>query len=242
MRNWSIILPSLSSWLNAFLLALILIVATFSIPAIHNFFAVIYIFFAWVFYLISVLLTLIINALPQLIQTIITGISSFVSLIISGLIALVSPLILLLPIPIVAFAHHYLYLLLDRYYPDLSSAERGRMNGYYPGIASWWHGLYALLVTILAMLISDLVLSILPWLNFNLMNCGFLEMPNAEFYASNRIDFWVQIALTILRQPIYRPWMRLILWTITAAYLYQFEFTFRQYLINRASERTNGNL
>ncbi|MDJ0588651.1 MAG: hypothetical protein QNJ72_01475 [Pleurocapsa sp. MO_226.B13] len=149
-------------------------------------------------------------------------------------------MILLLPIPIVAFAHHYLYLLIDRYYPDLNPAERGRISGYYPGIVSWWHGLYALLVTILAMLISDSILSILPWLNFNLVDCG-LVTSNAGFYVSNRIDFWVQIALVILRQPIYHPWMRLILWTITAAYLYQFEFTFRQHLIERSSGTTNSN-
>ncbi|MBE9044751.1 hypothetical protein IQ255_10085 [Pleurocapsales cyanobacterium LEGE 10410] len=240
MRNWSVLIPNLSSWINAFLLATLLIIATLLIPAIHELFAVIYIFFAWLFYFAAIFLAWIINLLPQIIQAIVIGIVNFISAIVGGLIALISPLALLLPIPIVAFAHHYLYLLLDRYYPDLNPTERGRIRGYYPGIVSWWYGLYALLVTILAMLVSDSVLSILPGLNFNLVDCG-LETSEAGFYISNRIDFWVQVALMILRQPIYRPLMRLILWTITAAYLYQFEFTFRQHLIDRASG-TNSNL
>ncbi|MEM6611885.1 MAG: hypothetical protein AAF652_06445 [Cyanobacteria bacterium P01_C01_bin.72] len=38
---------------------------------------------------------------------------------------------LLLPIPIVAFAHHYLYLLLDRFYPDLLLLKEGELRDTY---------------------------------------------------------------------------------------------------------------
>ena len=238
--RWSNLIPNLSSWLNAFLLALLLIIATYLIPAIYNWLTIAYLFFAWLLYFVAIFLSSIANTLPEVIQAILTGMISLISTIIGGLITLISPSILLLPIPIVAFAHHYLYLLLNRYYPDLSPAER-RIRGYFPGIASWWQGLYALLVVIVAMLISDSVLSIVPWLKFNLADCGFVETSNV-IHPSNRIDFWVQIALMILRQPIYRPLIRLIFWTITAAYLYQFEFSFRQHSIAAASGNSDRNL
>ena len=57
--------------------------------------------------------------------------------------------------------------------------------------------------------------------------------------AASRIDIWVKIALTILGQPIYSPFLRLVIWIISAAYLYQFEFTFKQHLIASARERNS---
>ena len=58
-------------------------------------------------------LLFLISILPQFIQQIIVDFISFVSSIIGGIITLISPFILPLLILIIAFAHYYLYLLLD---------------------------------------------------------------------------------------------------------------------------------
>ena len=234
MTNWSNLTPNLSSWINAFLLAGLLIIATTIIPGIHYLWSLLFYFGSWLIYFLAVAVSFLVAALPQFIQYIIVGIFNLVLSIVSHMATLISPLILLLPIPMIAFAHHYLYLLLDRYYPDIASAERGRVTGYFPGLVSWWHGLYGLLVIILAMLISDSVLSILPWLSFDSLNCGLSsmsDMSEIEIFAGSRVGIWVRMALMILVQPIYSPVMRLIIWLIAAAYLYQFEFKVRQHLI-----------
>ena len=236
MRNWSIFAPNLSSWINAFLLAGLLIIATSLIPTLHHLWSTLFYFGSLLVYFLFLAIGLILSILPQFIQGIISGFFSFISTIISYLLTLISPLILLLPIPIIAFAHHYLYLFLDQYYPDIRPIERGRVTGYFPGIVSWWHGLYGLLVVILAMLFSDAILSILPWLSFHSLDHDFLSISDIEISAANRINLWVRIALIILLQPIYHPFMRLVIWVITAAYLYQFEFQVRQHLIASASE------
>ncbi|MEM8673814.1 MAG: hypothetical protein AAGF83_08070 [Cyanobacteria bacterium P01_G01_bin.67] len=251
MRNWSSLTPNLSSWINAFLLATLLIIATSLIPIFHSLWTILASLVAGVVYFLillpSLLISFLVSILPQFIQFIITGIISFISSILSNIIALISPvvalvsaLILLLPIPIIAFAHHYLYLLLDRYYPDLTPAERGQVTGYFPGIVSWWHGLYGLLVIILALLFSDAVLSIFPWLNLKLATIDF-QLLDLGISASNRIDTWIRIALMILGQPIYQPLLRLVIWIAAAAYLYQFEFTFRQHLISSASSSAGSD-
>ena len=241
MRNWSISNPNLSSWINAFLLAALLIIATSLVPVLHQLWTLVVIVAAWIFYFVSIFLMFIGSMLPHFIQQIIMGFISFISAIISGLITLISPLILLLPIPIVAFAHHYLYLLLDRFYPDLDVTERGRVTGYFPGIVSWWHGFFALVVVIMAMLVSDSLLSILPWFTHNAADYIASQMSEINVSATTRVDLWVRIALMILRQPIYSPFLRLIIWVISAAYMYQFEFTFREHLVASAAVRGNGD-
>ena len=241
MRNWSILNPNLSSWINAFLLATLLIIATSLVPVLHQLWTLLVIAAAWLFYVVSIFLVFIGSMLPHFIQQIIMGLISLVFSIVSGFITLVSPFILLLPIPIVAFAHHYLYLLLDRFYPDLEMAERGRITGYVPGIVSWWHGLFALVVVIMAMLVSDSLLSILPWFTHNAADCLASQTSEMNVFATTRVELWVQIALMILRQPIYSPFLRLIIWVISAAYMYQFEFTFREHLVASAAVRGNGD-
>ncbi|MEM8830204.1 MAG: hypothetical protein AAGE96_12720, partial [Cyanobacteria bacterium P01_G01_bin.19] len=224
-----------------FLLATLLIIATSFVPLLYHLWTIIIYISAWVFYFISIFLFFIVSVLPYFIQQIIFGIISFISSFISALITFISPFALLLPIPIIAFAHHYLYLLLDRFYPDLDITERGRMTGYFPGIVSWWYGFFALVVTIFAMLVSDSVLSILPWLTHSTADCLTSQTSEINVYATTRVDFWVQIALTILRQPIYSPLLRLVIWLVTAAYMYQFEFTFRQHLIATNEGGTNSD-
>ena len=254
MRNWSSLNPNLSSWINALLLAGLLIVATSIVPGLHYLWTLIVSVCALIFYFISIILLFVGNLLPQFIVEMIVGAISLISTIVNSLIILLSPLILLLPIPIVAFAHHYLYFLLDRFYPDLDPTERGRVTGYFPGVVSWWNGLFALLVVIMAMLVSDAVLSILPILTSNFADGGGLQqlsnpqvygameyLPKGTVYgtvhqhlgvsAASRIYIWVRMALMILGQPIYSPVLRLVIWIVAAAYMYQFEFIFREHLI-----------
>lgn len=241
MRNWSIINPNLSSWINAILLAVLLIIATSVVPILHQLWMIVVFISAWIFYFISIFLIFLGSLLPQFIQQIILGLISFVVSFFGNLTTVLSPFILLLPIPIIAFAHHYLYLLLDRFYPDLDVTERGQVTGYFPGIVSWWHGLFALVIVIFAMLVSDSILSILPLLTHNAANCFAYQALEINVYATTRVELWVQIALMIFRQPIYSPFFRLIIWVVAAAYMYQFEFTFRQHLIAANERTTNGN-
>ncbi|MEL6581360.1 MAG: hypothetical protein AAFQ14_16585 [Cyanobacteria bacterium J06621_12] len=241
MRNWSAFTPNLSSWINALLLATLLIIATSLVPVLHYIWTIIVFISAWMFYFVSIFLYFLASILPQFIQQIIISLISFITSIIGNLITLISPLILLLPIPIVAFAHHYLYLLLDRFYPELTAGERGRVTGYIPGIVSWWHGLFALVVVVMAMLCSDSLLSILPWLSHNAADCLASQTSELNASATTRVGLWVQIALMIFRQPIYSPFLRLVIWVVSAAYLYQFEFIFRQHLITANDPRTNGD-
>ncbi|MEM6611886.1 MAG: hypothetical protein AAF652_06450 [Cyanobacteria bacterium P01_C01_bin.72] len=106
---------------------------------------------------------------------------------------------------------------------------------------SWWHGLFALVVVIMPMLCSDSLLSVLPWLSHNAADYIGSATSELNVYAATRIGLWVQIALMIFRQPIYSPFWRLVIWVIAAAYLYQFEFMFREHLIAASRERSNGD-
>lgn len=241
MRNWSNLTPNLSSWLKAFFLGSSLIIVTSLIPQLHWLWSTLITIIGSIIYLFILFLGFLISILPEFMQYLILGIINFIASIISNFIglfsplfALVSSLILLLPIPLIAWGHHYLYLLLDRYYPEILPAPRIRVTGYFPGIISWWHGLYGLLIIILALLLSDSILSILPWLSFD-SSVGDFQISDLEISANNRINLWIRIALMIFGQPIYRPFLRLVIWIITAAYLYQFEFSFRQHLISSAS-------
>jgi len=51
-------------------------------------------------------------------------------------------LAILLPILAIAFTHHFLHLLLDRFFPETQTPDTARTEGLFPGILSWWEGLY----------------------------------------------------------------------------------------------------
>lgn len=63
-------------------------------------------------------------------------------------------LLILSPIIIISFTHHCLHLLLSRFIPEIQAPEIGKTQGFFPGIMSWWEGLYAWLVIGISTLIA----------------------------------------------------------------------------------------
>ncbi|ACC81466.1 hypothetical protein [Nostoc punctiforme] len=71
-------------------------------------------------------------------------------------------LLILSPIPIISFTHHFLHLLISHFISEIQAPEIGRTKGLFPGIMSWWEGLYAWLViatsTLIAVFFSTILL------------------------------------------------------------------------------------
>ncbi|WP_445634955.1 hypothetical protein NSTC745_06844 [Nostoc sp. DSM 114161] len=63
-------------------------------------------------------------------------------------------LLILSPIIIISFTHHCLHLLLSRFIPEIQAPEIGKTQGFFPGLMSWWEGLYAWLVIGISTLIA----------------------------------------------------------------------------------------
>ncbi|MFB2921102.1 hypothetical protein [Aerosakkonema funiforme] len=106
----------------------------------------------------------------------------------------------LAPILIIAFVHHWLYLFLDRFFPSIRSPEIGATRGFFPGLLSFWEGLYGWLVIAISTLISIGILAL------------FYPFFNPKYY-DYLLYHWNGF--------VYGPAM--VVWTIIAAYLYQFE-------------------
>ena len=214
MRNWPVWIPYPTSWMNAILLALIASIIAYGQSVIVFIFSFIQ--------LLGWFLSLIFPSLANIIIPIINKIFTFF--------AYVSPTWFISPIVIVAFVHHYLNLLLERYFPEINLPEMPKVEGYIPGFLSWWEGIYGLAVILLSYLASDTILTIIPFFN--------LDISHLDLVSMNRLYIWFNIAVQLYK-PIYTPIIRLLIWIITAAYLYQFEARFRQYLMSLSNERSN---
>ena len=110
------------------------------------------------------------------------------------------------PIIVIAFVHHLLYLFLDKFFPSIRSPEIAATRGFFPGVLSFWEGVYGWTVIVLASLISVGILALLyPWFSSSYYNLffwnGFLQGP------------------------------AMVVWTIMAAYLYQFEHIVQKRMI-----------
>ncbi|MBD2452981.1 hypothetical protein H6G80_02550 [Nostoc sp. FACHB-87] len=66
-------------------------------------------------------------------------------------------LIILSPIPVIAFTHHFLHLFLGSFLSQIQAPEIGKPRGLLPGLMSWWEGLYGWLVIIIAGLTAFLL-------------------------------------------------------------------------------------
>ncbi|MGK7872733.1 MAG: hypothetical protein AB4426_05290 [Xenococcaceae cyanobacterium] len=117
------------------------------------------------------------------------------------------------PIFLIAVAHHILHLFLDKYFPNTPSPEIGKVQGFIPGLMSWWEGLYGWLVIFLSMLVSNTILA-------------FLFSPRTSPYELLDLQWSI---------PVNIPTVRLLIWGITAAYLYHFENSVRQRLMTVGS-------
>ncbi len=116
--------------------------------------------------------------------------------------------LLLSPIPVVAIAHHWLHVFLDRYSPNTRSPELGKIEGIFPGLMSWWEGLYGWMTIALAMLLSGMIRFL-----FFLSDDSLYEM----------LGWWDELRNFFTIYTLIR--------VVTAAYLYQFEYTVRHHLI-----------
>ena len=118
------------------------------------------------------------------------------------------------PILLIAVVHHWLYRFLDYYSPTTRSPEMAGTDGFFPGLMSWWEGLYGWMVLTLSVLASNVILVIV------------LPMPEIVY---NIHQFWAQTEnLSTLST---------LLQAIAAAYLYQFEYFVRQHLLSVSSTR-----
>lgn len=109
------------------------------------------------------------------------------------------------PIFFIAVAHHWLHIIIDRLTPDTQSVPNTEIR-YFPGMISWWEGLYGWVVITLSLMITVGLL-------------GFL-FPYFNFYRF--ISDWHKIEKFFAPQTLF--------WVAVAAYLYHFEHLVRQRL------------
>ena len=123
--------------------------------------------------------------------------------------ALLYLLIILSPIAIIAVVHHILHICLDLFIPDSQTPEMKGRKFWFPGIMSWWEGLYGWLAIVLTMIISTVIGVI-------------IFSPN--YYLSEMNSWWLGT----------RNWLHPLMFIrlICVAYLYQFEQIVRQHLIS----------
>lgn len=118
---------------------------------------------------------------------------------------------ILLPILVIAVTHHLLHLYLDRYFPDTQSLEMGRTEGFFPGLMSWWEGMYGWLVIFVSTTITISIIA--AFFPFDSSGYAFL-------YYMQTLFAWDD-PKHLLSAPVIGR-------TITAAYLYQFEHLVRR--------------
>ncbi|MFN6536806.1 MAG: hypothetical protein RM021_010585 [Nostoc sp. EkiNYC01] len=123
-------------------------------------------------------------------------------------------LLILSPIIIITFSHHCLHLLLSRFISEIQAPEIGKTQGFFPGIISWWEGLYAWLVIVISTLIATFFCTIfLP--DFNLSYAQPLEYYR-EFHNKIIVLFG-------------------LFYIFTGALVYQIEYLVRQRIISAYS-------
>ncbi|MCF2146724.1 hypothetical protein IQ276_009715 [Desmonostoc muscorum LEGE 12446] len=123
-------------------------------------------------------------------------------------------LLILSPIIIITFTHHCLHLLLSRFISEIQAPEIGKTQGFFPGIMSWWEGLYAWLVIVISTLIATFFCTIfLP--DFNLSYAQPLE-----YYRGFHNKIIVLFGLFYI---------------LTGALIYQLEYLVRQRIISAYS-------
>ena len=117
-------------------------------------------------------------------------------------------LLLLSPIVIIAIAHNLLHMALDLYVPDVQTPEVPENKSLFPGLMSWWEGLYGWLAIAITMIVSTMLAII-------------LFSPN--YYLEEMTSWWLG------NSNFFNPIMLIRL--VCVAYLYQFEQLVRKHLI-----------
>lgn len=124
--------------------------------------------------------------------------------------------IILLPILIIAFTHHYLHLLINRFASEIQAPEIANIQGILPNLISWWEGIYGWVVIVISTLITVFF--------------GILFLPVFNISYTQNIEYYTNLQENV----------RLIFgffWLIQGALIYQFEYAFRQNLISIYSKK-----
>ena len=133
----------------------------------------------------------------------------------SELFVLFTIIIIISPIILIAFTHHYLHLVLSRFIPQIKAPELGKTKGLVPQLMSWWEGLYGWLVIVLSTLNSTMICSLF----FPFFNLSYLKL--VEEYTQFQQNIIVIFG---------------IIWLIQAALIYQVEYLVRHRLVSVYSQ------
>lgn len=120
---------------------------------------------------------------------------------------------LLSPIPIIAWVHHLIHLLLSKGAPKLQNSEMANTKGLFPSLLSWWEGLWSWTV----MTLSFITIMAAILLTYKLFNF------DPQIYIQGSIDRYKQFELFIFS-----------VWLLTSAYLYQIAHLVEQKLLRTA--------
>jgi hypothetical protein len=118
-------------------------------------------------------------------------------------------LIILSPIIVIAIAHNLLHIALDLFLPDIQTPEMSTRKHWFPGLMSWWEGLYGWLAITITMIVSTIL----------------LIMIFSPAYYLSEISLWWYGNLKLFSPLI-------LIQLVNIAYLYQFEQLVRQHLIS----------
>ena len=64
------------------------------------------------------------------------------------------------PLLFIAFTHHFIHVSITKIFPKIQAPELDKTAGWFPGIISWWEGLYGWLVLIFSLLMSGTIISL----------------------------------------------------------------------------------
>jgi hypothetical protein len=119
------------------------------------------------------------------------------------------------PILLIAFAHHWLHQLLDQFFPESRLPNTAPVQGIFPGLMSWWEGLYGWLVNHLSQILSWALLSL------------FLPVSTP---ASWQFGSWSPPSTLSQVHPFLIA--LILIQVVFAAFFYQFEYAVQRYLID----------
>lgn len=121
--------------------------------------------------------------------------------------------VLILPIPVIAFAHHFFF---SRFIPAVPGEKINVIQGFFPGLISWRESLYGWLVLVLSTLTAILICT--PLLPLFQLNYSQVIAESGQHYSKLKAVFAV-------------------IWLISAAAFYQIEYLFKCRLVfgNNAS-------
>lgn len=122
-------------------------------------------------------------------------------------VVLLSALALLSPIVVIAIVHHCIHLLLSRLAPKIQAPEIGKITGLFPGLFSWWEGLWSWTVMMTGILVT-FIIALLTYEHFDIVLDSYTTKSDEERF----ISFLSFVFL------------------VFAAYLYQFAYLIEQRL------------